>query len=210
MKIKTKWLRKYFITGIIALLPAVAVAYVALIVIRFFDNIFDGLLTMVFGKSIPGIGLLLTIVTILFVGFFASNYIGKIFLTFTEKIISRIPIANTIYKTVKQIIDAFYTADEKSFKKVVLIEYPRMGIYALGFLTGTTKGEVQHKKDDEVVNIFLPTTPNPTSGFLLFLPRKDIIILEMSVEEGMKMIISGGVIAPPYVKKNKVMVGDEA
>ncbi|WP_028307594.1 DUF502 domain-containing protein [Desulfitibacter alkalitolerans] len=190
--------KKYLITGTLTLLPAAASAYVLWAVIQFLDGIFADLLALLLGKRILGLGMILTLLVILLSGFLASNFIGKSIIKISDQIICKIPIANSIYKTVKQIVDAFYSGDKKSFKQVVLIEYPRKGLYVLAFLTGESMGEVQVKTDQEVINVFLPTTPNPTSGFLLFVPREDVIFLDMSVEDGLKMIISGGVVVPPY------------
>jgi len=114
------------------------------------------------------------------------------------------PIIRNIYGATKQVFEAVFARDSHSFRHVVMIEYPRRGVWALGFMTGITKGEVQNMTNDEVVNVFLPTTPNPTSGYLLFLPKQDIRILEMSVEEGIKMVVSAGLVTPngePNAKK---------
>lgn len=202
-------IKKYLVTGIIALLPAAASIYMLFIIIQFMDNIFAGILSTLLGKRIPGLGLIFTLAIILVAGFLASNYIGRAILRIGEFIICKIPILNNIYKTVKQIIDAFYSGDNKSFKEVIMIEYPRKGIYALGFLTGISKGEVQEKTCEDVINVFLPTTPNPTSGFLLFVPKKDVVFLDMSVEDGLKLIISGGVVVPPYPATKEYKREDE-
>jgi len=191
-------IKKYLLTGILTLLPTAASIYVLWAVIQFMDGIFADLLVFVIGKKIPGLGMILTLAVILIAGFLASNFIGRALLRISDLIISKIPIASNIYKTVKQIVDAFYSGDKKSFKQVVMIEYPRKGLFVLAFLTGDSKGEVQHKTDQDVVNVFLPTTPNPTSGFLLFVPKKDVVFLDMPVEDGLKMIISGGVVVPSY------------
>ncbi|MEW6623562.1 MAG: DUF502 domain-containing protein [Bacillota bacterium] len=193
-----KNLKRYLIAGILALLPAVASIYVLIAVVQFLDGIFADLLVLLLGRRIPGLGMVVTLLVILLTGFLATNFIGRTLLSISDSIMSRIPIASNIYKAVKQIVDAFYTGDKKSFQQVVLLEYPRKGVYALAFLTGYSRGEVQEKTHEDLVNIFLPTTPNPTSGFLLLVPKKDITLLEMSVEDGLKMIISGGVVVPPY------------
>ena len=123
------------------------------------------------------------------------------FSTFFEKILSKMPVLRNIYSGLKQLFEAILTQKSNSFREVVLIEYPRQGIWAMGFLTGDTKGEVNRKTKNQMVNIFLPTTPNPTSGFLLFVPKKDIIRLTMTVEEGIKMIISAGMLTPSENQK---------
>ena len=113
-----------------------------------------------------------------------------------ERFLSRMPVVRSVYGTLKQIFETVLNQSSRSFREVVLVEYPRRGIGAIGFVTGPTQGEVQERTDEDLVNIFLPTTPNPTSGFLLFVPRKDLIHLDMTVEEGIKLVISGGIVTP--------------
>ena len=114
-----------------------------------------------------------------------------------ERILNRMPVVRSVYSAIKQIFETILAQQSNAFREAVLIEYPRRGIWAIGFITGTTKGEVQNLTEEETVNIFLPTTPNPTSGFLLFVPREEVVPLDMSVEEAVKMVISGGIVTPP-------------
>ena len=137
-----------------------------------------------------------TIIALL--GYLSRYFVGKWILAVTERILTKVPFIKTIYKTVKQIIDTFSTQQKAVFKKTVLVQYPRKGVWAIGFLTSDTKGELQQRSKEDLRNIFLPTTPNPTSGFLLMLPKDDIEELEMSIGEGMKLIISGGAVVPPF------------
>ncbi len=137
-----------------------------------------------------------TIITLL--GYLSRYFVGKWILAVTERILTRVPFIKTIYKTVKQIIETFSTQHKAVFKKTVLVQYPRKGVWAIGFLTSDTKGELQQRSNEDLRNIFLPTTPNPTSGFLLMLPKDDIEELQMSIGEGMKLIISGGGVVPPF------------
>ncbi len=141
------------------------------------------------------------VLIITFLGYLSRYFVGRWFINLTENILNRVPFVNTIYKTVKQIVDTFSTENKAVFKKVVLIEYPRKGIWAVGFLTSSAKGEVQSKTQKNLKNIFVPTTPNPTSGFLLMVPAEDITELGMSVGDGMKLIISGGAVIPPQLPK---------
>lgn len=197
-------LKKYFVTGLIVLLPIGATIYILTWLFKLADSFTASLVTLFLRRSIPGLGLLLTVSIILLVGFLATNILGRSIINFSHQILSRIPVVNSIYITVKQIVDAFLHKDKQAFQRVVMIEYPRKGIYGLGFVTGVAEGEVQLKTEQRVLNIFVPTTPNPTSGFLLLVPESDVIPLEMTVEEGIKMIISGGVITPEYcVERNK-------
>lgn len=193
-----KNLKTYFITGIVVLLPLAASFYVLAYLFKILDGMSADVISIALGKRIPGLGVVLTLFIVLLVGFLATNIIGRTLIGISEKIMYRIPIARSIYRTVKQIVDSFYQGDKKSFKKVVLVEYPRRDMYSLGFLTGDTKGEAHYKTGEELLSVFIPTTPNPTSGYLLLVPRRDVIILEMSVEDGLKKIISGGVVVPPY------------
>lgn len=167
---------------------------------QYVDNLFlsEILYSITDIPKIPGLGVLLTLGLILIAGFLGSNYVGKKIISYGEYLMNNIPVINTVYKTLKQIIDTFGAKEKNSFQRVVLIEYPRKGIWSLAFVTGETEGEAQYKTSEELVNLFLPTTPNPTSGYLLMIPRKDTIALDMTVEEGVKMIISAGVITPPY------------
>jgi uncharacterized membrane protein len=141
---------------------------------------------------------LLVLVVIAVLGFLSNYFIGRIAIRWGEWIVERVPFVSTVYKTVKQIVDTFASQEKAVFQQVVLIEYPRKGSYAIGFLTSRGKGEVQQKTPSPVANVFVPTTPNPTSGFLLMIPEDDIIYLQMPIGEGMKLIISGGAVVPTY------------
>jgi uncharacterized membrane protein len=155
---------------------------------------------------LPGVGVFMTAVIIFLVGLFTTNIFGKKLVQLGEKILARIPIVRSIYTGTKQVVTTILDADIETFNEVVLIEFPRKGLFALGFVTCENKGEIQHKIDDDVVNVFVPTTPNPTSGFLVFSPRNQIIPLSMSIEDGLKFAISGGIVSPPYSSiKGKVL-----
>ncbi|MFZ5946046.1 MAG: DUF502 domain-containing protein [Bacillota bacterium] len=204
-----KKMQAYFLTGLAVLLPTVISIYVFLIIFNFIDRLFLGKLPFAkyipglnhlnsWAHSFPGIGFLTTIIFILLIGMLAKNILGKRLIHYFDRLMLSLPVVKSIYHAVKQIVEAFMHQGKDAFQKVVLIQYPRKGLYALAFVTGTSKGEIQAKTESEMVNIFLPTTPNPTSGFLLLVPKEDLIPLEMSVEEGIKLIISGGVVVPPF------------
>ena len=144
-------------------------------------------------------GVVVILITAL--GFLSNYFLGRLFVKIAERLITSVPFIKTVYNTAKQIVDTFRQQKEAFFQKVVLVEYPRTGCYALGFLTGTARGETQIKTGKTIVNVFIPTTPNPTSGFLLLIPKEDILTLEMSVADGMKLIISGGAVVPVYNEK---------
>ncbi|MDE6432172.1 MAG: DUF502 domain-containing protein [Opitutales bacterium] len=144
------------------------------------------------------ISTLFVLILITLIGVLSRYFFGRLVFKFTERVINRVPLVNGIYKSSKQIIETFGKSNMALFSKAVLVQYPREGTYAIGFLTGDVTGEVQDKTGKHVMNVFIPTTPNPTSGFLLMVPREDIIELDMGVGDGIKMIISGGIVVPPY------------
>jgi len=189
-----------FFKGILISVPVIITFYIAWGLIKFFDNKASPILGT-FPYEVPGFGLILVFIFFSIVGFLTTGLLGRIFSSFIEKILSKIPVLRNIYSGLKQLFETILSKKSNSFREVVLIEYPRKGIWAMGFLTGDTKGEVNRKTKNQMVNIFLPTTPNPTSGFLLFLPKKDILRLSMTVEEGIKMIISAGMLTPEEKQK---------
>jgi uncharacterized membrane protein len=132
-----------------------------------------------------------------------AGFFGKLWLRFTERLLNRMPVVRNVYSAVKQILETVLAQQSNAFREAVLVEYPRRGIWAIAFITGRTEGEVQNVTEEECLNIFIPTTPNPTSGFLLFVPKKDLISLSMSTEEAIKMVISGGIITPPDTRTQK-------
>lgn len=156
--------------------------------------------------QVPGIGVIISLAVLIFLGLLLQNVVGNYFVHRWEKLFSKLPLVRSIFLTIKQVVDAFFGKNAMTFREVALIEYPRKDLWALCFVTGTTQGEVQEKTSDDVINVFLPTTPNPTSGFLLFVPRQDLRILDMTVEQGIKMIISAGIITPEHMKKKEVDV----
>lgn len=189
-------LKKIFTTGLLTLLPLGITLYVFYLIFNFLDNLLGGIFEH-YGIRVPGIGFAAGIALIFLVGFIASNLIGRKLIFYGELVFQNLPLARSIYTSARQIIDAFTVQGRHAFQQVVLLEYPRQGLYVLGFVTGSSRGEVQEKTREEVWNIFVPTTPNPTSGMLILAPRKEVIELEMSVEDGMKLIISGGLVSPP-------------
>ena len=196
-------LRNYFLTGIVVTGPIGITVWLALQVV----NIIDGAVTNLlpdrysaenfFPLGIPGVGVLILLFGLTIIGFFTANLLGRSLIRFGERLVDRMPVVRSIYGALKQIFETVLAQSSTSFREVVMVEYPRQGLWALAFVTSETKGEVQNLLTDDVVNIFLPTTPNPTSGFLLFAPRRTLIPLHMTVEEGIKLVISGGLVTPP-------------
>lgn len=194
-------MRKYLMAGLLVWLPL----GVTVLVINFLIETFDQVLLLLpsayrpdelLGYHIPGFGLLMTAVVILVTGMIVANYLGEKLVGFWEGLLSRIPLVRSIYSAVKQVTEAF-VGSEQSFQKAYLVEYPRRGTWTLAFQTSTKTGEAQIKTGlNSVVNVFVPTTPNPTSGFFLMVSQDDLVPLDMSVEQALKMIISGGVVVP--------------
>ena len=186
-------LRNYFITGAIVLIPIGITIYLSIFLIKFSSRLLPGKINPnnYLPFDIPGIEILITIIFITIVGGISLSFIGKKILEIFNNILKRIPILRTIYSAVGQLTESF--AQTKGTKKsVVLIEYPRKGLWAVGFATKDNEGEISKKTNEQLVNVFVPTTPNPTSGFLLMVPKKDIVYLDMSFEEASKFIVSAG------------------
>jgi len=201
-----RWLRRSLITGLIVWVPLV----VTVVVVRFLINLMDRSLLVLpptwrpdalLGFHVPGLGLLLTILVLIVTGLLTANLLGRRLLTFSESILARIPLIRSIYSGAKQVAETVLSDGDTSFKKVMLIQYPRMGVWSMCFQTSTELEEIQARTENEVVSVFVPTTPNPTSGFVLFVPREDLTELDMSVDEGLKLIISLGVVVPRWTRK---------
>ena len=201
--------RRFFFTGFLVTAPILITLYVTWIVITFIDAKVAGLLPeyldfrKAFPYQIPGIGLLIVIIFITFVGSLTPGLIGRTLLKAGESIVSRMPVVRSIYSAIKQIMETVMSTNSNSFREVVLVEYPRKGLWVIAFVTGDTKGEISKvlNRNKNLINIFVPTTPNPTSGFLLFVPKKDLVYLKMSVEQAVKLVISGGIVTPKLNKK---------
>lgn len=196
------YFKRYLIAGLLVWLPL----GVTLAVIKFLVGLFDQSLLLLphqyrpdvlLGVDIPGFGVLLSLTLILVTGVVVANFLGSRLVAIWESLLSRIPLVRSIYHAVKQIAEAVLGSGEQTFQKVYLIQYPRAGLWTLAFQTGTSQGEAQKKTGmNNVVNLFVPTTPNPTSGFFIIASKNEVIELEMSVDDALKMVISGGVIVP--------------
>ena len=186
-------LRNYFITGAIVLIPIGITVYLTLFIVK----VSSGLIPKTINPNnylpivIPGIEILITIIFITIIGGLSLSFLGKKFLEFFNNMLKKIPILRTIYSAVGQLTESF-TKSDGTKKSVVIIEYPRKGLWVVGFATKDNSGEIAKKINEELVNVFIPTTPNPTSGFLLMVPKKDLIYLDMSFEEASRFIVSAG------------------
>ncbi|QCU90398.1 DUF502 domain-containing protein [Thiomicrorhabdus sediminis] len=202
------FLKRYLIAGLLVWLPL----GVTFAVIKFLVDLFDQTLLLIpehyrpeyyLGVDIPGFGLLLSVLLVLVTGVIVANFLGTRLVAMWESLLSRIPLVRSIYNAVKQIAEAVFGSGDQTFEKVYLIEYPRKDLWTLAFQTSTSRGEAQTKTGlEDVVNLFVPTTPNPTSGFFIMASRNEIIELNLSVDAALKMLISGGVVVPDAPKKN--------
>lgn len=196
-------LRGYFFAGILVTAPIAITVYIFLLLIRFVDEQVFALIPPVYNPetylpfSVPGIGVVLMIVILTLIGAIAAGYLGKMFLRLSDRLLNRTPVVRGIYGAAKQIVETVISKKSVAFREVVLIEYPRTGIWTIGFLTGPAIDQIGQIVGNGMVNVFVPTTPNPTSGFLLFLAETDVHRLAMSVEEGIKFVISAGIVVPP-------------
>lgn len=208
MKLGSK-IKAYFFTGILVTAPVSMTFYLAYKLISWIDVSVNRLIPPEFRPdnylpySIPGLGLVLLIVALILIGMFDAGFLGKFFLSLGEWIVYKMPLISSVYSLLKQVFQTFLSNKNNAFSKVVLLEYPRKGIWILGFVSSETQGEVKDKLGREMLNIFIPTTPNPTSGFLIFVPKEDTVSLDMSVEEGIKFVISGGLVSPEMAGKKR-------
>ena len=196
-------LRRYFIAGLLVWLPVGATILVFSLLLR----LTNGLLLLLppswrpevlLGFSIPGLGAIIALIVLVITGMLAANLLGRRLVKFYESVLERIPFVRTVYGVVKHFSEVVFSDSTTSFKKVLLIEYPRENLYSLAFQTSEDPAEVHAVTGEPIVAVFLPTTPNPTSGFMLFVPSRGVVELDMSVEEALKMIISLGVVVPDW------------
>tara|TARA_Y100001970_G_scaffold271480_1_gene366824 strand:- start:1237 stop:1842 length:606 start_codon:yes stop_codon:yes gene_type:complete len=195
-------IRSWFLTGILVMTPLILTIYVAWAFITFVDNLVVPLVPFNYRPSnylpfsIPGLGLIIVFIFTTFVGLLATGLFGRTLILIWENILNRMPVVRSVYSAIKQILETVMATQSDAFRQAVLVQYPRKDIWAIGFVTGSTKGEVGKRVDKKMVNVFMPTTPNPTSGFLLFFPEEDLIFLNMSVEDALKLVVSGGMVVP--------------
>ena len=207
---KTKhMMRRYFIGGLLIWVPI----WVTLLVLKFMVDLLDKVVDLIphayqpaqlIGFDIPGLGVVLVVLLLFFTGMLAANFIGRWFVAFSEGIFVRIPLVRSIYKAVKQVMNSLFSTSGESFRRVLLVEYPRKGLWSIAFQTSRGFTEAKEHIGEELVTIFIPTTPNPTSGFLMMIPAKDAVELKISVEAALRMVISLGVVLPEEKVKELV------
>ncbi|MBR7747265.1 DUF502 domain-containing protein [Undibacterium baiyunense] len=199
-------MRKYFITGLLTLVPIAITAWVLHAVISSMDQTLLLLPEQwrpeaLIGLKIPGFGVVLTVLIIFITGLLTRNFIGNYIVSAWEALLNRIPIVNSIYSSVKQVSDTLFSSSGNAFSKALLIEYPRQGAWTIAFLTGKPSGDVSKHLGEDFISVYVPTTPNPTSGYFLIIPKKDAIELDMSVDTALKYVVSMGVVAPEVAEK---------
>jgi len=196
-------LRAYFFAGLLVTGPAGLTLYLAWLFVDFIDSRVAMLLPNAWNPStylpvhVPGLGLIVVVLGLILVGWMAAGYVGRRLLRIGDRILARMPVIRGLYGAMKQIFETVLSKQSNTFREVVLVEWPRRGAWAVAFITGRTEGEIRDLTEEDMVNVYVPTTPNPTSGYLLHVPRRDTVLLSMTVEEGIKFVISGGIVAPP-------------
>ena len=209
-------LRTSFLTGIVVIAPVALTLWLIWSVIGWFDGFVlpfvpdayrpEQILNTIFGYdlklNIRGVGVVVFLIFATLVGWLAKGLIGRSFIKYAENLVNRMPVVRSFYSGIKQIAETVFAQQERSFEKACMIEYPRKGIWAIGFISTTAKGEIAERNSSNgpMVSVFVPTTPNPTSGFLLFFPKADIVELDMSIEDAAKLVISAGLVYPPTKK----------
>lgn len=191
----TKALRSYLLAGLVVWLPIL----ITFVVLRFIIDLLDSLIPTTYqpehllGHYIPGVGVIFSLALLLLTGVLATNFLGQRLVAWNDSLLSRIPLVRSIYKAVKQVINAVMSTNSEAFRKVILVEYPRKGLWSLAFQTGVGSVELNTKTNEELISVFIPTTPNPTSGFLFMVPKREVVELDMSIDAALKYIISLGV-----------------
>jgi len=195
-------LRAYFMAGVLITAPISITIYLGWLFISYVDSKVTPLIPIKYNPatylsySVPGLGLVVVVVSMILIGALTAGFVGRFFQRVWERVMDKVPILRGIYKALKQILETVLAQQSNAFREAVLVEYPRRGMWVIAFITGNTQGEIQAITQANVINLFVPTTPNPTSGFLIFVAKDEITKLSMSVEEAMKMVISGGIVTP--------------
>lgn len=194
-------LRAYFLAGVLVAAPILLTVYLTWSFISIIDGVVRAILPDRFNPEtyvhVPGIGLIMTVIALTLVGAATANYVGRVFLRLSERLLARMPVIRGVYGAAKQIFETVLAKQSNTFREAVLVEYPRRGMWTIAFITQRTEGEVHDLTGPDPISVYVPTTPNPTSGFLVFVPRSDVVALAMTVEEAIKMVISTGIVTPP-------------
>lgn len=201
---KSKTIRGYLLTGLVVWLPII----ITVVVLHFIVDLLDQTVSLLpqsyhpkqlIGYNIPGLGVIISLLLLFFTGILATNFFGQLLVKWGESILARIPLVRSIYSAAKQVLSAILSTNSQAFREVLLIEYPRKGSWSIGFQTGIANPSISQGANEELVSAFIPTTPNPTSGFIILVPKKEVIKLDMSIDEALKYVISLGVMQPGVV-----------
>jgi uncharacterized membrane protein len=197
------FLKTYLLTGLVVVVPITVTIYIIQALVQVMDDFLGFIPTAyhpdtLLGFHLPGLGLVLVTILVFLIGLLTHSYVGTKLVHWWDLVVGRIPVVRNIYQAIKQLTEALFSNTGNHFKQVVMIEFPRAGLYSVGFLAGPVKGELQTKTGEAIMHIFIPCTPNPTTGYYVLVPEKDLIFLEMTVEEAFKMIISSGLVSPDY------------
>ncbi len=196
-------LRTYFLTGILITAPIAITVAIAIWFIEFVDSSIEPLVPARYNPetylpfSVPGLGLVILVIFLTLVGFLTANFIGRQLVRFGERMVERMPVVRSIYGALKQIFETVLAQSSTSFRQCVLVEWPRRDLWTVAFVTGHAQGEIERRAEGDLIAIYVPTTPNPTSGYLMYVPKRDLKFLDMSVEDGLKLVLSGGLVVPP-------------
>ena len=208
--------RNYFLTGLVIAAPISITLFITWSFIQWVDDTVKPYIPSIYNPdnylpfSVPGVGLIFSLIALTILGFLTANFVGRSFVSYGEVMVGRMPLVRNIYNALKQIFETVLSQKGQTFTKAAVIEYPRRDLWALAFIATDTMGEVSHRliekneNEDGFISVFLPTTPNPTSGFLLFVPKRDVIILDMSVEDAAKLVISAGLVTPDFIADHAV------
>ncbi|MBU1027329.1 MAG: DUF502 domain-containing protein [Candidatus Margulisbacteria bacterium] len=191
----------YFLRGLITLLPLIVTIWLLYTMFNFIyvflDSFLGNFITLMLGRPIPGLGFILTLLLIFLVGYFATYIIGAQLFKLGEELLFRVPIVKSIYSAVKQINEVlFLQKNAEEYRRACMVEYPRKGIYSIGFISSDAASEIEAKANEKMINVFIPTTPTPATGFLVVVPAREVILLDMKIEEALKYVVSGGVLKP--------------
>jgi uncharacterized membrane protein len=207
-----KKIKQVLWTGIVAVIPIGVTVYIFFFLISMMDSILAIIPEhyhpdVLIGFHIPGLGVILIILLTFLIGLITKSYLGKKVIDWGENLVNKIPVVRNIYQPTKQLVDSMFTGGVKNFNRVVLIEFPRKGVYTIGFVTGLARGEIRERIGKDCINVYVPTTPNPTSGYFVVVAERELINLDMSVEEAFRMIISVGLVVPEHGAAGKVTTG---
>ena len=194
-------LRGYFIAGIVVTGPTLLTLYIIWLIVTFIDRSVGALLPNVYNPQtylhVPGIGLVIVVLGLTLIGALTAGVLGRVYVRLSDRVLARMPVVRGIYAAVKQIFETVLAKQSNSFREVVLVQWPRAGMWTIAFVTAAVEGELQRRTGADTIAVYVPTTPNPTSGYLMFVPRKDALTLDMSVEDAIKYVISTGIVTPP-------------